>query len=186
MFSKGHIIENEIKEKLKEVEEQHNIEFSTTQKILLCIQEPVTTILDVLYGEVNLFMLDQHLEDADENIANLLKVNEGDKIDYREAIVHKNGRPLVYAQSYIPISRCGDPVREDLSKKHLPTGTIMTKNMIETLRVITEISIENPNALLQELFHTDEPLISRSYVMIQHKKPVIWTQEKYPLSYFKI
>ena len=61
----------------------------------------------------------------------------------------------------------------------------MEKNEIETLRLINEISIEEPDCLMNELFHTDELMITRRYVMVQHKKPVIWTEEKYPISYFR-
>ena len=64
-------------------------------------------------------------------------------------------------------------------------GKIMAKNNIETIRKINEIYIETPDATLQELFKTSEPMLTREYVMIHHKKIVIWTKEAYPLSYFR-
>ena len=68
MINKGETITNTTREKIALLEEEHDIELSTTQKILLSLKGPVTTILDVLYGSMNLFVLDQHLEEADENI----------------------------------------------------------------------------------------------------------------------
>lgn len=186
MIQEGTIIENEIREKITQVEQEHNVKLSTTQKIMLCIRGPITTILDVLYGEVNLFMLDQHLEKADERIADLLKISEGDEIDYREVIVHKNGRPLVYALSYIPTSRITDKIMKDLKEERLTTGKIIDKNYIETTRVIKKIYIEKPTPTQVELFKTQEDMLTREYIMFHDKKVVIWTKESYPLSYFKV
>lgn len=182
----GTIIENEIREKITAVEEEYNTTLSTTQKILLCEKGPITTILDVLYGEVNLFMLDQHLEKSDKGIADLLHISLGDEIDYREVIVHKNGRPLVYVLSYIPTSRCTKEVLDDLKREKLTTGKIIDKHCIETMRIIKEISIERPSATQAELFNTNEPMLTREYIMTYKKETVIWTKESYPLSYFKV
>lgn len=185
MIPEGKLIENDIREKINIIEEENNMELSTTQKILLTIGGPITTVLDVLFGSVNLFMLNQTFEEAGKDVAQLLNVDEGDEVDFREVIVHKNGRPLVYAKSYIPLARCSERVIEDLRKEELTTGKIMAKNCIETIRKINEIYIETPDATLQELFKTSEPMLTREYVMIHHKKIVIWTKEAYPLSYFR-
>ena len=185
MIHEGKKLRNETREKIAFLEKQHDIKLSTTQKILLSLKGPITTILDVLYGTVNLFVLDQHFEKADKKIAKLLDVDESEELDHREVIVHKNGRPLVYAKSYIPLSRCSDAVLKDLCEKNLTTGNIIDKNNIETLRLINEISIEKPSEILQELFHTSEDMITRRYVIVHNGKPIIWTEEKYPLSYFR-
>ncbi len=185
MIKDGIIIENEIGEIIKKVEQEHNVELSTIQKILLCIKGPITDILDVLYGEVRLFMLDQHFEKANANIADLLEINEGEEIDYRELIVHKRNRPLVYTLSYIPTSRCTEGIIEDLKEEILTTGKIIDKNNVETLRVLNKISIEKPTPILKELFKTDGNMLTREYTMIHHKEIIIWTKESYPLSYFR-
>ena len=56
-------------EKITELEEKHDENFSNTQKILLTTDGSITAILDVLYGKITLKTLDQHFEDADENQA---------------------------------------------------------------------------------------------------------------------
>ena len=185
MMSKSKTIPNIVREKIIEVEEQNDIELSTIQKILCAIDGPAVTILDVLYGDVNLFILDQHIEQADKDIAEKVEINEGDEIDLREVIIHKNGRPLIYGLSYIPKDRCSNTVIEKLLKEDQTTGRIMLEHEIETMTKITDISILKPDAILQNLFHTTEDMISREYVLIHKKNVVIWSKEVYPISYFK-
>lgn len=186
MKSRSRIIKNEIRDKITEVEVKYDVKLSTTQKILLSINGPVTTVLDVLYGEVGLFMLDQHFENADKETAELLGIEENDEIIYRNSIVFKNSRPLVYVVSYIPTSRCSDDTIDDLLSSGLTTGKIMSTHNIETVRKITKIDIEESTPILTELFKTTEDMLTREYTMTHKKEIVIWTKELYPLSYFKI
>ena len=109
----------------------------------------------------------------------------GEEIDYREVIVYKNGRPLVYTLSYIPTSRCSEQIFEDLMNERLTTGRILDKNVIETFITIKNISIEKPSPTLKELFKTDEYMLCRDYLITHNNEIGIWTKEAYPLSYFK-
>ena len=186
MKFQGTIIKNEVREKINKLEEEYNTTFSTTQKLCLCERGPITTILDILYGEMSLFMLDQHIEKSNEKTSKILNINPGDDIDYREVIVHKNGRPLVHVVSCIPISRCSDEVIDDLMEERLTTGKIIEKNDMETYIRINKISIEKPTATMEELFKTNQHMLSREYVMTHNKEVVIWTKESCPLSYFKV
>ena len=178
-------IPNIIREKIKKVEDENDVKLSTIQKILCAIEGPVVTMLDVLYGDVNLFVLDQHMEKADESIAKKLEINVGDEINLREVIIHKYGRPLVYGLSYIPKDRCSDTVIEKLVREDQSTGRILLEREIETLTKIEKISIEDPDENLKNLFHTSGKLLAREYILIHKKNVVIWSKEAYPLSYFK-
>lgn len=140
--------------------------------------------MDVLYGDVNLFVLDQHIEKANEDVAEKLEINEGDEIDLREVIIHKHGKPLVYGLSYIPKDRCSDTVIGKLLKEDQTTGRIMLEHEIETLTKVSNISTEKPDAKLQSLFHTSEDFIVKEYILIHKKNIVIWSKEAYPISYF--
>ena len=184
MISKNIII-NEIREDIKELEQQHGIKLSNTQKILLSIGGPCTIILDVLYGDVNLFILAQRFKKADKDIAELVNIDEGEEIDYREGIVHKNRHPLIYAISYIPKSAFEDEIIEDLLKEEETLGRILHKINTAITTKVNKISIERPTSIHKELFKTDENLLTREYVLIQGEKIVIWTKEYYPLSYFR-
>ena len=77
MISKGKAIKNDIRTKIQEVENEHDIKLSTTEKILLSISGPIVTILDTLYGEVRLFVLEQKMKKADKEISELLDIDEG-------------------------------------------------------------------------------------------------------------
>lgn len=174
-----------IRDLIKKVEQENNLNLSTTQKILLSIEGPIVTILDALYGEVKLFFLEQHIKKADKDISEKLNINEGDEIDYREVVVHKNGRPLVYAMSYIPKDRCSDEVISKLLSEEKTIGRIFVEREIETIRKVKGISIEKPTPMISNLFNTTEDMITREYVMIHKKQIVIWTKEVYPISSFK-
>ena len=128
MSSKCTAIKNELREMIARLEQEHNIKLSTTQKILLSINGPVTPILDVLYGEVRLFMLDQHFENADKDIADLLGIDEGDEILYRNSIVFKHSKPLIYILSYIPKSRCSDRVINKLLEGKTTIGRMINES----------------------------------------------------------
>ena len=185
MESKCNIIKNEIRETITELEKAHDVKLSTIQKILLSTRGPITTVLDVLYGEVRLFLLDQHIEKADKDIAELLGIKECDEIIFRNVIVFKNRRPLVYVLSYIPTARCSGAILEDLLGGKITTGRIIDEHSVETLRKINNIDIEKATPILTEIFKTTEDLITREYTMIHKEEIVIWTKELYPISYFR-
>ena len=185
MNTKKEAIPNIVREKIKEVEQKNDIELSTIQKVFCSIEGPVVTILDVLYNNVNLFVLDQHMEKADEVVAERLEIDVGDEVDLREIILHKHGRPLVYGMSYIPKDRCSNTVIEKLLKEDQTTGRIMLEHEIETITKINDIVIENPTEKLQNLFHENDAMLIRDYTLIHKKHPVIWSKEIYPLSYFR-
>ena len=178
-------LRNATREKILALERENDIELSTVQKILCSIDGQVVTILDVLYGDVNLFILDQHMEKADKSLAEKFDLNEGDEIDVREVIVHKHGRPLIYGLSYIPKDRCSNTVIDKLLNERHTTSRIMIEHSIETRTQLENLSIIKPTATLQNLFHTNEDFLVREYALIHHKKIVIQCKEAYPLSYFK-
>lgn len=172
-------------EKIKQVEEEYGETFSNTQKILLTTDGSITAILDVLYGKITLTTLDQHFETADKSHAKLVNVSEGEQINYREVIMHKDGRPLIYAISHIPLSRCDENICADLVRADIPIGRILKNYNIESRREINNIFIEKPNETLKELFKTDEDMLARDYVIINNDEILMWIKEVFPISYFK-
>lgn len=171
-------------EKINALEEEYGREFSNTQKILLTTDGSITAILDVLYGKITLSTLDQHFEDADSDHARLVNVDEGEEINYREVIMHRNGKPLIYAISHIPLKRCTKEVCADLIRADIPIGRILKNYNIESRREINNIYIEKPNDTLKELFNTDEDMLARDYVIINRDEILMWIKEVFPVSYF--
>ena len=171
-------------DKINQVEKEYGRNFSNTQKILMITDGSITAILDVLYGKITLSTLDQHFEDADKDHAKLVNVDEGEEINYREVIMHRDGKPLIYAISHIPLSRCTKDVCADLIRADIPIGRILKNYHIESRREIKNIWIEKPNETLKELFGTDEDMLARDYVIINQDRILMWIKEVFPISYF--
>ena len=172
-------------EKINEVENKHNESFSNTQKILLTTDGSITAILDVLFGKISLTTLDQHFEDADLEHAKLVNVPQGEEINFREVIMHKDDKPLIYAISHIPLSRCSSDICADLIKADIPIGRILKNYHIESRREINDIYIEKPNDTLKKIFNTDEDMLAREYVIINGDEILMWIKEEFPISYFR-
>ena len=168
-------------ESINDLEREYDENFSNTQKILLTTDGSITAILDVLFGKITLSTLEQHFESADESHAKLVNVAEGDKINF----MHKDGQPLIYAISHIPLSRCSDEVCADLVRADIPIGRILKNYNIESRREIKHIYIEKPNETLKEIFKTDEDMLARDYVIISNDDILMWIKEVFPISYFR-
>lgn len=171
-------------EKMEDLEETYGQKFSNTQKILLTTDGSITAILDVLYGKINLDTLDQHLGIADEGHAKLVNVEVGTEINFREVIMHKDKKPLIYAISHVPLARCSSEICADLLRADIPIGRILKNYKIESRREINNIFIEKPNAKLKELYNTDEDFLARDYVIINNGEILMWIKEMFPVSYF--
>ena len=114
----------------------------------------------------------------------MVNVDEGEEINYREVIMHREGKPLIYAISHIPLSRCSREVCADLIRADIPIGRILKNYNIESRREVNNIFIEKPNDTLKELFETDEDMLARDYVIISNGEILMWIKEVYPVSYF--
>ena len=171
-------------EKINDLEKDYGQTFSNTQKILLTTDGSITAILDVLYGKITLDTLDQHLENADEERAKLVNVNPGEEINFREVIMHRGDKPLIYAISHIPLSRCSENICADLIRADIPIGRILKNYDIESRREIRHIYIEEPNDKLKEIFGTDEEMLARDYVIINNDEILMWIKEVFPISHF--
>ena len=171
-------------EKINQVEEKYDKNFSNTQKILMTTDGSITAILDVLYGKIDLKTLEQHFEDATEESAKLVNVDVGDEVNFREIIMHKDDQPLIYAKSFIPLKRLSKEIKEDLVRADIPIGRILKKYHIESRREINIIDIEKANDKLIEVYNTDEDFLARDYTIIKDGEILMWIKEYFPISYF--
>ena len=172
-------------EKIEAVEKDYGQNFSNTQKILLTTDGSITAILDVLYEKIELSTLKQYVENSSKEEAGLVEINEGEEINHREIIMHKDDKPLIYAYSYIPIKRLTEKVKFDLTRADIPIGRILKNHNVESRREIKNIYVEKPNEILQKLYGTTEDFLSREYVIIQNNEILMWIKESFPNSYFK-
>ena len=171
-------------EKINLVEENYGKNFSNTQKILMTTDGSITAILDVLHGKIDLKTLEQHFEDATAESAELVNVNPGDEVNFREIIMHKDDQPLIYAISYIPLKRLSQEIKDDLVRADIPIGRILKKYNVESRREINQIKIEKANDKLIEVYNTDEDFLARDYTIITNGEILMWIKEYFPISYF--
>jgi chorismate-pyruvate lyase len=164
--------------------ENEDIKLTNTQKILLATDGSVTTILDVLNGKIAIKTLTQEFQRANKEIAELLNIDEGEEVNYRVVLMHKDNKPLIHAVSYIPLKRLDESFKKDLISADIPIGRILRKNNIESRREIKNVGIEASNNQLIELFNSDKDILSRDYVIIRNDEILIWIEESFPLDYF--
>ena len=172
-------------ERIAELEQEKNLTLSGVQKILLTTDGSITAILDVLYGKIDLQTLSQHFAKATAEQAKLVEASEGDELNFREVLLHLQGKPLMYAASEIPLLRCGDGIALDLMQADIPIGRILKNHQVESRRKINGIYIEKPTAQLREIFRTDEEMLARDYSIIRHGEILMWIKEVFPISYFR-
>ena len=171
-------------EKINQVEDGYKKNFSNTQKILMTTDGSITAILDVLYGKIDLKTLEQHFEEATEESAELVNVDVGDEVNYREIVMHKDNHPLIYAVSYIPLKRLTKEIKEDLVRADIPIGRILKKYNIESRREINLIQVEKASDKLKELYSTEEDFLARDYTIIKDGEILMWIKEFFPVNYF--
>ena len=172
-------------EKINNLEKDYEGYFSNTQKILLTTDGSITAILDVLHGKIDLKTINQYFTEADKDIAELLNINIGDYVIYREILMYKDDNPLIYAISYIPVKRLPTGFEDDLLKEDIPLGRILRKYSIESRREVKNINIESPTERLEEIYKTNEEFLARDYNIIKSNEIFIWIKELFPITYFK-
>ncbi len=174
-------------EKINTLEKEYGSSFSNTQKILLTTDGSITTILDVLYGKINLSTIKQQIKKSTKENAKLLNICENEQINHREIIMHEknNNQPLIYAYSLIPIKNLTPEVKYDLTKADIPIGRILKNYNFESRREIKNIYIQKPNPTLKKIYNTNEKFLSREYNIIQNNKILMWIKESFPTSYFQ-
>lgn len=164
--------------------ETDEIKLNNTQKILLATDGSVTTILDVLHGEISIKTLKQEFQKADSKIAKLLNIDKGELVNYRVVVMGKNKVPLIYAKSYIPIKRLSSEFKEDLISADIPIGRILRKYNIESRREIQNVEIKEGNSDLKNIFNTNLDFLSRNYNIIHKDEILIWIEEIFPINSF--
>ena len=170
--------------RIAELEKENNRKLSGVQKILLTTDGSITAILDVLYGKIDLETLGQHFAAADFEQAKLVDANVGDELNFREVLLHQQGKPLMYAASEIPLSRCSEGIAADLMRADIPIGRILKNHQVESRRRINGIYVEKPSEKLQKIFQTDEDMLARDYAIISGGNILMWIKEVFPISYF--
>jgi chorismate-pyruvate lyase len=117
-------------------------------------------------------------------MAQLLKIKEGDTVNYRVVVI-KTEEPLIYAISLIAVERLENDMKEDLIGADIPIGRILRKHNIESRREVKSIYFEDPNPEIREIFRTNSPMLTRTYNIIHKDQIFIWLLETFPYTHFQ-
>jgi chorismate-pyruvate lyase len=156
-------------------------------RILLATDGSITRILEALTCKaVQIKTVEQQIIKADASIAKMLKIEEGEDVNYRVVNLKAGEDVLAHAVSYTPIKRLKDEFKEDLMKADLPIGRIMREHNIEARREINWERVEGANADLAKIFgiKEGEVILARNYNIIHCKEILINITEYFPASKF--
>lgn len=164
---------------LKEL--RREVDISPLHLILLTNTGSMTTILEALFGDIGIETETQAIIKADTQTANILKIKEGESVNYR--VVQIVGRtPLVHATSYAPLSRLKEGFREDLIKKDTPIGKILSRHKVESRREFLGVETARADERFADIFGISENtlLLKRNYNIIHEGKPLMNISEVFP------
>jgi beta-ribofuranosylaminobenzene 5'-phosphate synthase len=178
-----------IPEKMKEIEREVG-KLSPVHKILLGTDGSVTQMLEIITGHpVTVVTRSQEVVHADKTTADLLSIEEGDRINHRVVELRdaERNEVLVYAVSDTPISRLSPTFKQDLMKADVPIGKIMQNHRIEARREILDARVLAADPDLSAVFgiYRGEPLLNRRYQIIHREQPLIAIEETFPYHLFE-
>jgi beta-ribofuranosylaminobenzene 5'-phosphate synthase len=162
---------------------------SPLQRILLGTDGSVTRLLELATGaRVTITTLMQELEPASPVVAERLDIPPGSEVNHRIVALQdsRTGEPLIYAESYTPLSRLSPHFREDLMRADIPIGRILERHRVESRREITGMSAGPRPGPIATRFRLpgDALFLSRHYRIIHQDHPLIHIEETFPSSRF--
>jgi len=163
---------------------------SPVQKMLLGTDGSVTSLLEVVTGSpVEIETLVQRVVPADEAVARELQINPGEEVNFRIVLLKKadSREALVYAVSHTPLKRLESKIKDDLTKADIPIGVILKKHRIESRRDITSTAFLSADPEHCRAFgvFAREIMLTRSYQIIRHGRPLIAIKETFPYNSFR-
>ncbi len=136
----------------------------------------VTLLLELFTCKtVNVKTLEQNVEKATPEIAELLEIDEGDEVNSRLVTLSADGMVYVLAKSLSAIKRMPQEVRSDLMRADIPIGRILREHKLETRRDILKMEF------VHSVFFGDLPVLSREYRIVYKGKVLIWINECFPV-----
>ncbi|MBI5253387.1 MAG: DUF98 domain-containing protein [Euryarchaeota archaeon] len=164
------------------------VPLSPLQKILLTTDGSVTRILEAIRGrEIFVETEKQKIIKADKKIAGLLKIKEGDKVNYRAVNLRDLSGVLIHAISYAPLKRLRKEFREDVMKRDVPIGKILAKLKLEARREIKNFGSMKADKKLSTLFGipVNALLLKRNYNIIHNNEILLNVTEVFPYEFFR-
>ncbi len=170
-----------LKDILKELEKE--VPLSPLHRILLTTDGSITRILEIVGDcEIAVETVAQEVIPADTQIARKLNIEPGDDVNHRIVNLKDPEKTLIRAVSYTPLSRLKKEFREEIMKKDIPIGKIMSRLKIEARREIRDIRITRADSELSRVFNLplDSYLLKRNYDIIHQNEILLNITEIFP------
>ena len=162
---------------------------SALQKILLTTDGTLTKILEAyLSEEIQMVKLSERSTFIAQDIP-LLELKRRSEVIERKILLQGkvSKKNVLYAESILVPERLDKHFREELLKSEIPLGKLMLAHWMETFKEIMTSGKEPSNGLSAffQISHGDK-LLSRTYRLSHHCKPIMLITEKFPESYFRV
>lgn len=157
------------------------------QRILLSTDGTLTKILEAyLSEEIQMVKLSERSSLTVQDMP-LLELKRGSEVIERKILLQGkvSAQNVLYAESLLVLERLDERFRDELLESEVPLGKLMLAHRMETFRELITSGRELPNGLCAffKISHKDT-LLSRTYRLFHHGKPVMIITEKFPKSYF--
>ena len=146
----------------------------------------MTSIIRAVKGDASIRTVQQKVVRADSGIAGLLRINQGDNVNYRVVDIISSGDVVGRATSYTPIRRMSREFMRDLMKADVPIGEIIRRHRMEVRREIRWWGIVEAGELADVFgIAMDEEVMVRNYHIFHGGNVLINITEHFPLSKFE-
>ncbi len=137
-------------------------------------------------GKLALRTIKQEVVPCPPDAAQLLETVPGEPANEREILMSNSldGRPLLHARSYTPLSRLKPHFRADLMRADIPIGRIMQEHRIEARREVLEVGCLTTDPGLEALLEQPGPYLWRTYNIVMEEKPLITITESFAIRLF--
>jgi len=160
---------------------------STFQKILLTTNGTVTDILECyVFEQIRVVKLIEQLVSLTHDIPSM-ELKEGTEVLVRKILLQGkiSRKNFIYADSIIVPERLDEKFRKALLETKTPIGKLWFELKVETFKDVLKTSKE-PAENLAEYFHIQphDNILSRTYCVVNNRKPIMMITEKFPENYF--
>ncbi|NEP14008.1 MAG: DUF98 domain-containing protein [Symploca sp. SIO2C1] len=160
---------------------------STFQRILLTTDGTLTEILEAyLLEQIQMVKLSEQLISIDQDIHHL-ELQSGSEVIERKILLQGkiSRKNFIYAESILVPERLDEQFQKEVLKSQTTLGRLWLEHKMETFKEIVD-SVEEAAEELSSYFQIEreDRILSRTYRVFSHRKPIMMITEKFPESYF--
>ena len=160
---------------------------SIFQRILLTTNGTVTDMLECyLFEQIRVVKLVEQLVSLSHDIP-IMDLKEGTEVLVRKILLQGkiSRKNFIYADSVIVPEKLDEGFRKALLETKMPIGKLWAEMKVETFKEVVDTSKELAENLADYFYiKPDDNILSRTYRVVNNRKPVMMITEKFPESYF--